>query len=126
MPRINRDKKGKKKQVNVVKSKVATSPKKPHRFLPGTVALREIRKYQQTVKPFTRRAPLRRLIKKKLDEQAHDDYQVSDQAVRLLQEAVEAYAVRLFAKANKHAIEIGERVTVTGKDVNHEISCRNM
>ncbi|KAH1038187.1 hypothetical protein J1N35_039930 [Gossypium stocksii] len=38
--------------------------KKPHRYRPRTVALREIRKYQKSTKPLIRKLPLQRLIRK--------------------------------------------------------------
>src|SRR3989344_6361869 len=37
--------------------------KKPHRFRPGTVALREIRKYQKSTDLLIRKAPFQRLVR---------------------------------------------------------------
>jgi histone H3 len=37
--------------------------KKPHRFRPGTVALREIRKYQKSTELLIRKAPFQRLVR---------------------------------------------------------------
>lgn len=37
--------------------------KKPHRFKPGTVALREIRKYQKSTDLLIRKLPFQRLVK---------------------------------------------------------------
>lgn len=37
--------------------------KKPHRFRPGTVALREIRRYQKTTELLIRRLPFQRLVR---------------------------------------------------------------
>ena len=37
--------------------------KKPHRFRPGTVALREIRKYQKTTELLIRKLPFQRLVR---------------------------------------------------------------
>ncbi len=42
--------------------------KKPHRFKPGTVALREIRKFQKSTELLIRKLPFQRLVK----EIAHD------------------------------------------------------
>ena len=42
--------------------------KKPHRFRPGTVALREIRKYQKSTDLLIRKLPFQRLVR----EIAHD------------------------------------------------------
>jgi hypothetical protein len=36
---------------------------KPHRYRPGTVALREIRKYQESTEPCIRRPPFQRLVR---------------------------------------------------------------
>jgi histone H3 len=37
--------------------------KKPHRFKPGTVALREIRKYQKSTELLIRKLPFQRLVR---------------------------------------------------------------
>ncbi|KAL2540506.1 histone H3.2 [Abeliophyllum distichum] len=37
--------------------------KKPHRFCPGTVALREIRKYQKSTELLIRKLPFQRLVR---------------------------------------------------------------
>ena len=37
--------------------------KKPHRFRPGTVALREIRKYQKSTDLLIRKLPFQRIVK---------------------------------------------------------------
>ncbi len=37
--------------------------KKPHRYRPGTVALREIRKYQKSTDLLIRRLPFQRLVR---------------------------------------------------------------
>jgi histone H3/H4 len=45
------------------KSALAGGVKKPHRFRPGTVALREIRKYQKSTDLLIRKAPFQRLVR---------------------------------------------------------------
>ncbi len=42
---------------------VTTGVKKPHRFKPGTVALREIRKYQKSTDLLIRKLPFQRLVR---------------------------------------------------------------
>ena len=37
--------------------------KKPHRFRPGTVALREIRKFQKSTELLIRKLPFQRLVR---------------------------------------------------------------
>ena len=41
----------------------ATGVKKPHRYRPGTVALREIRKYQKSTELLIRKLPFSRLVR---------------------------------------------------------------
>ncbi|XDV33321.1 hypothetical protein PO909_003759 [Leuciscus waleckii] len=40
--------------------------KKPHRYRPGTVALREIRRYQKSTELLIRKLPFQRLVREKL------------------------------------------------------------
>ena len=42
---------------------VSKSMKKPHRFRPGTVCLREIRKYQKSTELLMRKMPFQRLVR---------------------------------------------------------------
>ena len=50
--------------VDARKSAPATGEvKKRYRYKPGTVALREIRKYQKSVEPLLRKAPFQRLVR---------------------------------------------------------------
>jgi hypothetical protein len=52
------------------KSAKATAPEtnKPHRYRPGTVALREIRKYQKSTDLLLRKAPFQRLVREVCDD----------------------------------------------------------
>lgn len=89
--------------------------KKPHRFRPGTVAVREIRKYQKSTDLLIRKLPFQRLVK----EIAHEiraDTRFQSSAVLALQEATEAYLVGLFEDTNMCAIH-ANRVTIMEKDV---------
>jgi histone H3 len=91
------------------------SAKKPHRFRPGTVALREIRKYQRSTELLIRKLPFQRLVR----EIANDfktNLQFQSQAILALQEASEAYLVGLFEDTNLCAIH-AKRVTVMPKDL---------
>ena len=40
----------------------SAAPKKPHRYRPGTVALREIRRFQKSMELLIRRLPFQRLV----------------------------------------------------------------
>lgn len=42
---------------------VSQTAKKPHRFRPGTVALREIRRYQKSGELLIRKLPFQRLVR---------------------------------------------------------------
>ena len=89
--------------------------KKPHRFKPGTVALREIRKFQKSTELLIRKLPFQRLVK----EIAHDiksETRFQSSAVMALQESSEAYLVGLFEDTNLCAVH-GKRVTIMKKDV---------
>lgn len=88
---------------------------KPHRYRPGTVALREIRKYQKSTDLLIRKLPFQRLVR----EIAQDfklDLRFQSSAILALQEACEAYIVGLFEDSNLCAIH-GRRVTVQPRDV---------
>ena len=89
--------------------------KKPHRFRPGTVALREIRRYQKSTELLLRKLPFQRLVREVASEYKADlRFQAS--AIAALQEATEAYMVSMFEDTNLCAIH-GKRVTVMPKDM---------
>jgi len=89
--------------------------KRQHRWKPGTVALREIRRYQKSVDTLIPKQPVRRLIRE-VASVYQDDLRFKRSALEALQEASESYLVDLFADANLCAIE-HERVTVEPKDM---------
>ncbi|KIY50019.1 histone H3 [Fistulina hepatica ATCC 64428] len=79
--------------------------KKPHRFRPGTVALREIRRYQKSTELLIRKLPFQRLVREiAQDFKASTDLRFQSSAVMALQEAAEAYLVSLFEDTNLAAI----------------------
>jgi len=89
--------------------------KKPRRYKPGTVALREIRKYQKSTELLIRKLPFQRLIRE-ITEEIKSDFRFQSQAVLALQEAAEAYLVGLFEDTNLCAIH-AKRVTIMPKDM---------
>ena len=89
--------------------------KKPHRYRPGTVALREIRRYQKSTDLLIRKAPFQRLVKE-IAQQIKEDVRFQSTAVLALQEASEYYLVGLFEDTNVCAIH-GKRVTIMPKDM---------
>ena len=89
--------------------------KRTHRFRPGTVALRDIRRYQKSTELLIRKLPFQRLVR----EIANDfktDLRFQSSAVLALQEAAEAYMVGLFEDTNLCAIH-AKRVTIMPKDM---------
>ncbi|KAL8109148.1 hypothetical protein AgCh_025293 [Apium graveolens] len=83
--------------------------RKPHRYRPGIVALREIRKYQKTTELLILKLPFQRLVR----EIAQG---IKSHAVLALQEASEAYLVGIFHDANLCSIYV-KRVTIMPKDI---------
>lgn len=69
--------------------------KKPHRFRPGTVALREIRRFQKSTELLIRRLPFQRLVRE-IAQEFKSDLRFQSSAVQAIQEAAEAYLVGLF------------------------------
>ncbi|CAI5466759.1 unnamed protein product [Closterium sp. Yama58-4] len=89
--------------------------KKPHRYRPGTVALREIRKYQKSTELLIRKLPFQRLVRE-IAQDFKTDLRFQSSAVMALQEAAEAYLVGLFEDTNLCAIH-AKRVTIMPKDI---------
>ena len=89
--------------------------KKPHRYRPGTVALREIRKYQKSTELLIRKLPFQRLVRE-IAQDFKTDLRFQSSAVLALQEASEAYLVGLFEDTNLCAIH-AKRVTIMPKDI---------
>lgn len=94
--------------------------KKPHRYRPGTVALREIRKFQKSSELLIRKLPFMRLCREFIYE-LQREFRLRHNAAEALQEASEAFAVGLFEDSNLLAIH-SKRVTVQCKDI--QLACR--
>ncbi|KAG6447071.1 hypothetical protein O3G_MSEX004774 [Manduca sexta] len=117
--------------------------KKPHRYRPGTVALREIRRYQKSTELLIRKLPFQRLVREiaqdfktdlRFQSAAIGALQVSLTSMQYIildvvilcsanheeflcpQEASEAYLVGLFEDTNLCAIH-AKRVTIMPKDI---------
>ena len=89
--------------------------KKPHRYRPGTVALREIRRYQKSTELLIRKLPFQRLVRE-IAQDFKSDLRFQSSAVAALQEASESYLVGLFEDTNLCALH-ARRVTIMPKDV---------
>ncbi|EFA82988.1 predicted protein [Heterostelium album PN500] len=89
--------------------------KKTHRYKPGTVALREIRKYQKTSELLIRKLPFPTFQSSAI-ALYHDINVTNTLHIHALQEASEAYLVGLFEDTNLCAIH-AKRVTIMPKDM---------
>ena len=103
------------KTANKGKAPSAPGMKRPHRFKPGTVSLREIRRYQKSTELLIRKLPFQRLVRE-IASETKNDLRFQSSAVLALQEAAEAYMVGLFEDTNLCAIH-AKRVTIMPKDM---------
>ena len=88
--------------------------RRPQRYRPGTVALREIR-YQRSSELLIRRMPFQRLVRE--IAQTHNPYlRFQSGAILALQESTEAYLVGLLEDSNLCEIH-AKRVTIMPKDM---------
>eukprot|EP00804_Cyclotella_cryptica_P014092 CCRYP_005562-RA/>CCRYP_005562-RA protein AED:0.06 eAED:0.02 QI:0/-1/0/1/-1/0/1/0/141 len=91
--------------------------KKPHRYRPGTVALREIRKYQKSTDLLIRKLPFQRFLR-----EVTQDFHSGDNAfIKPLhwqhhRRPSEAYLIGLLEDTNLCAIH-ARRVTIMPKDM---------
>lgn len=85
------------------------------RFKPGTVALREIKRYQKAIDMLLPRAPFQRFVRA-ICEGIDSQLRFQSQALLAIQEATEMYLVGLFEDSNLCAIH-ANRVTIMKKDI---------
>jgi histone H3 len=90
--------------------------KKPRRFRPGTVAIREIRRYQKSTELLIPKLPFQRLVRE-VAQQMKADLRFQHSALEAIQQAAEAYLTALFEDANLCAVHAG-RITLMPKDIN--------
>jgi histone H3 len=88
---------------------------KKRRYRPGTVALREIRRYQKSTDLLIRKLPFQRLVRE-IASEFHPGLRFQATTILALQEASEAYLVGLFEDTNLCAIH-ARRVTIMPKDM---------
>ena len=89
--------------------------KRKIRFRPGTVALREIKKYQKSTDQLIPRAPFQRLVRD-ICSGIDNELRFQSQALVALQEASEAYLTGLFEDTNLCCLH-ANRMTVLKKDM---------
>lgn len=88
---------------------------KKRRVRPGTVALREIRRYQKSTDLLVRKLPFQRLLRE-IAQSIKPDLRFQSTAILAVQEAAEAYLVGLFEDTNLCAIH-AKRVTIQPRDM---------
>ena len=86
-----------------------------NRYRPGCLALQEIRHYQKCTNLLIRKLPFQRLIRE-LAQKFKVDVRFRSSTLMALQEAAEAYLVRLFEDTNLCAIH-AKWVTIMPKDI---------
>jgi len=106
------------KRVSDVEPGDPVPGRKKRRYRPGTLALKEIRRYQSTTDLLLLKLPFARLVREiaLFMRPAGDDYRWQSQAIQALQEASEAFLVHLFEDTNLCAIH-AKRVTIMQKDI---------
>ena len=93
----------------------SAAPKKLHRYRPGTVALREICRYQKSTELLIRRLPFQRLVWE-IAQDFKGRLNFASGAILALQEAAEAYLIGLFKDTNLCAIH-AKCITIMPKDI---------
>lgn len=88
---------------------------KAARYRPGTLALREIRRYQRSTELLIRIAPFQRLIRE-ISQNFKSNLRFTASSLACLQEAAESYIVGLFEDTNLCCIH-AKRVTIMPRDI---------
>lgn len=89
--------------------------KKPYRYRPGTIALRQIRQYQKSTELLIAKQPFQRLVRE-IAQEFRSELRFQANAILALQEASESYLVGVFEDTNLCAIH-AKRVTIMPKDL---------
>lgn len=114
--RSNRGQPPRKQLARPVTSKLSVKkPTKKRRYRPGTVALREIRKYQKSTNLLFPKLAFTRLVRE-IGQSFHVGLRFQSTAISCLQEATEAYLVSLFEDTNLCALH-AKRVTIRVSDM---------
>ncbi|XP_055307024.1 uncharacterized protein LOC129571272 [Sitodiplosis mosellana] len=92
--------------------------RRPHRYRPGVVALREIRRYQRSTELLIPKLSFQRLVREILQKvpKVQPDHRVQVDAMGALQEGTESYIIGLFEDANLCAVHT-KRATIIPKDI---------
>jgi len=109
---------------NVYKPQVGGAIKKTHRFRPGTVALREIRRYQKSTDLLTRKLPFMRLVREIAQDFGAGEWRFEAAALQSLQEAAESFLVDLLSDTNLVTI-MNNKVTIMPKHMQLVMALRS-
>ncbi|CEO58334.1 Putative Histone H3 [Penicillium brasilianum] len=108
------------KRASAVQPGDPTPTGKKRRYKPGTVALKEIRRYQRSYDLLIAKLPFARLVREValdlLPAEVGAELRWQSHAIQALQEAAEAFMVHLFEDTNLCAIH-AKRVTIMQKDI---------
>ncbi|KAH8689617.1 putative histone H3 variant [Talaromyces proteolyticus] len=111
---------GKKPRASNIQPGDPTPTGRRRRYKPGTVALKEIRKYQRSFDLLLLKMPFARLVREValdlLPAEVGAELRWQSHAIQALQEAAEAFLVHLFEDTNLCAIH-AKRVTIMQKDI---------
>ena len=99
------------------KKQTTGNVRRRRKFRPGTVALREIRKYQKSTELLIQKLPFQRLVREVFSQMSSTQtFRVTPQSLLALQEASESFLIHMFEQSNLIAIH-GKRVTLNVKDI---------
>ena len=98
--------------------------KKKYRFKPGTVALREIRRYQKSTELLIPKAPFTRLVKEVMESFGDSVTRIQGRALNALQDASESILTSVFEDSVR-CMAHAKRVTVQPKDMSLALCLRN-
>ena len=98
------------------RSRSSLADKKKRRYKPGTLALKEIRKFQKSTELLIRKAPFCRLVREISNEVSPEPFRYTAESLLAIQEATEDFLVHLFEDCNLCAIH-AKRVTIMPKDL---------
>ncbi|KAK9815379.1 hypothetical protein WJX72_002521 [[Myrmecia] bisecta] len=96
------------------KGKQAVAKKQTKRWRPGTVALREIRKYQKSTDLLVQKAPFRRLVRE-ISDTTGETYHYTKDAMLALQEAAEHYLLSVPQGASVQSVFVPLVLDVTSR-----------
>lgn len=98
-PRPHAQKTPRKKAIDTNAVAGQVKERKQHRYRPGTVALREIRRYQKSGELLLRKLPFQRVVRE-IAQQFKLDLRFQEAAIMALQEAAEMFLTNLFEDTN--------------------------